>query len=638
MEGSTPSIAKTTNPEEWVVVMLSARAEGENPTVIEASIHHLLRNSVVYIPASVVSLDDEVSINYLIDGYAFIRRDTFTDERFYRLEGSKYIQSIITKPSAVRGTRVIACISGAEINRMREMVRLQEDQGIEVGDRVMVTSGPYKRIEATVIEEIPEMGSVQVLIHLRSKESLVTLPRSCLRLEAKAPYSPWFERGRVLCAWFRSAMPVLLWSGDAGEIRRLLDQYLTLHGWLRRMGTVAQQVRILKAPSLEPVGLDEKACEYIQLSQWVEQIRLFRLALNAQAPIGPDPLLQSLVESWQRIQKWTDRSIHLQAVIPLVYTDPLPLHTLVEPTEKWDYLQRTTNRAAQLSSGIRKLKSRSVLVDGNNMVCRCAMAPGLSELCDKKGRPTGGIVGTLNALAALKKRYPDAQIYFVWDGSSQRRRLQFPEYKAGRGEPKATFEGSWLRDALPYFGITQVTHPEEEADDLIASMVKGALVEGSNIIVSTDRDLLQLVTETTQVLVPTVGAGKEKLYTPSAVREEYGIDPELLPQLRALSGDTSDNIPGVPGFGLKTARKVLSPYKTVDKLLRSNMAELSQTQYRNLKSHASQIRMNAALMTLVQDLPCLLTPASPDLKAATQRLQDVDAKVERAVRILIPDP
>lgn len=619
--------------EEWVVVELSQRAEGENPEVVAASIRHLLRNSVVYIPASVTVLDDETTINYLIDGYCFIRRDSFPDAKFYRLEGSKYVQTIVTKPTSVRGARKIACVSSAEINRLRQMVVIQENQGIEVNDVVTVISGPYKNISATVIEDLVEMDSVQVFIHLRSKESLVTLPRSCLRLQTKAPTPPWMEKGKQFCTWFKSVIPLLLWAGNAEDLRDVLDQYLMLQTWLQKVSQVAQQLRVLSAPDITLSEMDTNIESFFRLSSWVRKMSDLSKWLDVDAPLPTESLLAAS-RSWELLQKWT---LSLASANSVGDTEVPSLEPLVEPIEKWVYLQKNTGKAAQLAGELKRLSSRNIVIDGNNMVCRCSMAPGLSDLHDTQGRPTGGIVGTINSLSSLRKKYPDASIYFVWDGSSQRRRAVFPAYKAGRGEPKATFESSWLREALPYFGVIQVTHPDEEADDLIASLVAQDLSGQQNIIVSTDRDLLQLVTQTTHVYVPAWGSAKERVYTPDDVRSEYGVDPEGMPQLRALSGDSSDNIPGVPGFGLKTAQKVLAPYKTVDRLLKSNMAELTQKQYANLRSCADQIRKNAAMMFLLRDLPYQLTPANPDQTAVNTRLLDVDAKVERAMRVLFPD-
>ncbi len=618
-------------PKEWVVLELSPRAEGENPEVIEVSIHHLLRGSVVYIPGSVVHMDDETIIHYLIDGYLFIRRD-FPDERFYRLEGSKYIQSVVTKPSALKRFRQLACVSEKEIERLRAMVRQQEDQGIEVGDTVVVISGPYKRIKADVIEEIPELDSVQVHIHLRSKESLVTLPRSCLRLESKAPRPPWVEKGEKLCAWFKAAMPALLWSGNTRRLSDLLSQWETLYFYTIRVQHLAQIYK--KAPDVSV--LEQKYLEYLTVTQHLN--RLLWLESVIEIPeIPPTQALREVEKRWGRLHTWNAQAGSLAH--SLKANRPLPSLSIeiVGSVEKWLVLNSFVSRVRPLAKSM-KMISQNLVFDGNNLVCRCAMAPGLADLRDHQGRPTGGIVGTINALAALKKRYPKATLYFVWDGSSRRRKELFPGYKEGRGEPKATFEGSWLREALPYFGVTQVVNPVEEADDVVASLVEGMLAGQQNIIVSTDRDLLQLASSTTSLLVPSVGSGKEQIYTPVEVRSEYGVEsPDLMPHVRALSGDTSDNIPGVPGFGLKTAKKILGPYKTIDRLLQSNLAGLSQAQYAALKANVSRVRQNVDLLTLVRGLTFETIPATIDSGVALQRLQDVDAKAERSVRVFFPD-
>jgi len=189
----------------------------------------------------------------------------------------------------------------------------------------------------------------------------------------------------------------------------------------------------------------------------------------------------------------------------------------------------------------------------------------------------------------------------------------FEGYKGNRtirtGEP--AFGWSWLREVLPMLGVHQAFNVNEEADDVMASLARGQLSDATNVLITSDRDLLQAVNEFTYQLCPAMGGGRERLYDPPTVEAEYGVTPAALVQLRALSGDSSDHIPGVPGFGLKTAHKVLKPYGTVTALYQSNLAGLTKTQAANLRANAKQVALNVELLTL-RDVP--VTFVEPDIR------------------------
>jgi DNA polymerase-1 len=175
------------------------------------------------------------------------------------------------------------------------------------------------------------------------------------------------------------------------------------------------------------------------------------------------------------------------------------------------------------------------------------------------------------------------------------------------------------------FGIRQAFNPKEEADDVIASLVRGPLREHINIIISTDRDLLQLVTESTHQLCPSVGLGKEKLYTTSLIESEYGVAPEAMVHVKALSGDTSDNIPGVSGFGLKTASKLIRMYGTVTALLASNLAGMGKVQIAKLMASKQQVEKNIDLLSL-QDVYFNEIESNPNQREAEVKLRELEIK------------
>jgi DNA polymerase I len=272
-----------------------------------------------------------------------------------------------------------------------------------------------------------------------------------------------------------------------------------------------------------------------------------------------------------------------------------------------------------------------LIIDGHNLALRCAFVPGLDTLRDSRGRFTGAIVGFLRSLKSFRKKFPGAEIVVTWDGSSRRRRAMFADYKANRPQAQAPQASSpsieafdqihWLRDTLPFFGVKQVWNPEEEADDVISTLVR-KFAPRTCVILSTDRDFLQLVSERVFLYVPT----KERLYDAAKILEEYGVPPERILDLKAITGDTSDNIPGVPGFGPKMAQKLICLYKTVDEIYASTFAGVTQTQYKNLRDAEKQVRLNLQLMSLASDVPIIVVEANPDQVLAEARLNEIDVK------------
>lgn len=236
-----------------------------------------------------------------------------------------------------------------------------------------------------------------------------------------------------------------------------------------------------------------------------------------------------------------------------------------------------------------------------------------------------------NALASWKKRWPDGHFVVAWDSPCQWRRDIFPGYKASRGSLGVSFEMQFARATLPLLGVGQAEAAGQEADDVIASLATQA--DGQVIAISNDRDLLQLVSDTVTVFSPT---GKEKMYTPAEVQADYGVLPGRMVQVRALAGDTSDEIPGVPGCGLKTAAKLINLYGTVEGLLASNLAGVGKALYTNLRASEAVARRNVALMTLRRDLVVTETPAAPDEAQAWAQMDQIDFNPQRIKEAFFP--
>jgi 5'-3' exonuclease/transcription antitermination factor NusG len=640
---------------EWVVLELSSKADGEDPDFVLASIRHQIRDADIYLPVSVTRVGGDRVINYLVDGYAFIRR-AHDDARYFRLEGSRYVQTILShvgKDPNGRLVRQLACAKDSDIDRFRSQIHVEENQGIGVGDLIVVTSGPYRQIQATVIEDIPEREEVTVYVKLRSKEDLVTLPRSFLRLVQRAARSPYLDRVERLRAWITVAKPFLL-SDDRriNGITKTSKRFEQLDVWASLQRPLLGYFDVIRS-KLDLPTLTEKFQVFSRYNQIV-------VARFVAAPPMNSALLMERGDTLVRLAGWDSQWKSLRPTVEVLHGvqlraySPPPIAPLQETYQTLEYILDVFERLGVLKDDLDAIERSmnkgagvdTIIVDGHNLVIRCASVPGLVDLKDKKGRHTGAILGVLRSLAGFRKRFHGARIVVVWDGSSQRRKGMFAEYKGNRpshgvlpsyegpiSEDVAAFDQvRWLKDVLPLLGVEQAWNPVEEADDIIATLTHQA--NGKHcVVITTDRDMLQLVSDTVQVYIP----GKDKLFDRASVATEYGVQPERMVDLRSFDGDSSDNIPGVPGFGLKTAAKLLRLYGSVEGVYASTFSGVTPAQYEKLRQSEQQVRLNVRLMSLHNDLHVDVVCPNPDQRAAEKRLHDVDVQAAPVLSALFGD-
>jgi 5'-3' exonuclease/transcription antitermination factor NusG len=619
--------------DRWLILELSPRSEGEDPDIIRQSISGILKGAEVFIPAAITQVGDDRVVHYLVDGYAFVRQDRKEND-FRRLENSRYVQTILINPA----NHTMATVSDVEIERMRSKVLAEADQGIGVGDIVIITAGPYKEITASVIEDFPETQKVQVHVKLRSKESIVTLPRSFLRVVTRLERSPQEERARRLRDWLRVALVVSEWGLRSSDCMvRAMSTLQQIELWRGQGAQLFDFIQAFNTP-LHSDPLVDSWRRWMWVSRRVEYgSALWDLieVLEAPDPTVPKSLIKAVLH-WHHLWSWQQEAARLFDFIQ-AYNITLSPAKLKREFARWSALTSQINRVTALSSDIADLQTQlsreesgmvdNVIIDGFNLAFRCRFAPGIADLHDSKGRPTGLIFGFVRSLAAMKKRFQTARIHVCWDGSSGRRKAVFSGYKANRPE-RATenFDQiGFLRGLLPLMGVNQAWNPQEEADDVIATLTRKDFSAQRNLIVTTDRDMLQLVTGTTVVLIPESGGRKEILFDEDRVLQEYGVEPARMPQLRAMVGDTSDNIPGVARVPSKILSGLVRSYGTVDKVFSSGLPGLTKSQYTKLREAEEQIRLNVDLMTL-QDVPLTRIDPNPDQTAASMRLQDVEVK------------
>jgi DNA polymerase-1 len=251
------------------------------------------------------------------------------------------------------------------------------------------------------------------------------------------------------------------------------------------------------------------------------------------------------------------------------------------------------------------------LIDGNSLVYRAFFA--LPEtIATSRGFPTNAIFGFASMLVKLMTEHGQRPTIVVWDAGSSGRKEAYAEYKAGRESRPDLLREQWphLEPLVEAFGYANVSVEGYEADDVIASLAARAHARGIEVtIVTGDRDAFQLIQDPlspgaggVRVMATGRGITDTKLYDRDAVIERYGIAPELIPDFYGLKGDTSDNIPGVPGIGDKTASQLLQRFGDLETVLASVDEISGAKRKQNLVEHADDARVSKRLATAVRDV------------------------------------
>jgi DNA polymerase I len=253
-----------------------------------------------------------------------------------------------------------------------------------------------------------------------------------------------------------------------------------------------------------------------------------------------------------------------------------------------------------------RVERRLFLIDGPSLVYRAFYA--LPEsIATSTGEPTNAIFGFASMLVKIVTEHGVVPTMVAWDAGSSGRTELFAEYKAGRRSRPDLLKAQWpaMEPLVEAFGYRNVKVDGYEADDVIASLAEQARGAGVPVtIVTGDRDVFQLIDEQglVQVMATARGITDTKLYDRQAVIDRYGIPPELIPDFYGLKGDTSDNIPGIPGIGEKTASELIQRFGSLEGVL-NHVREIGGPKRRqSLIDHADDARLSRSLATVRRDV------------------------------------
>lgn len=254
---------------------------------------------------------------------------------------------------------------------------------------------------------------------------------------------------------------------------------------------------------------------------------------------------------------------------------------------------------------------RLLLIDGNYYAYRSYFA--IRDLTNSAGMPTNAIFGFTKAVRKMLKDVQPARAAVIWDTGMPVRRVTLqPQYKQNRAEAPADMKPqvTYLRELVPKLGLHGLGLPNTEADDLIASYVRAARAEGFECVVATnDKDILALTAEgvriysTNKADFPAEHKGDFYLLDAAAVQEKWGVPPARIHDVLALTGDSSDNIPGVPGVGGKTAAGLINDHGSLDAVLADLGRVKSEKLRAKLEAGRALIAQNREMVRLEDDLP-----------------------------------
>ena len=252
------------------------------------------------------------------------------------------------------------------------------------------------------------------------------------------------------------------------------------------------------------------------------------------------------------------------------------------------------------------MSDRIVIIDGNSLINRAYYAM-QRPMMTKSGIYTQAVYGFINMLNKILSDYEPEYIAVTWDLKAPTfRHKEYQDYKAGRKKmpPELAMQLPIMKDILEAMNITNLSMEGYEADDLIGTLSKLSEEKGIDpLIITGDKDALQLAGEKTKVLITKKGISEFDLYDYDKMIERYGLTPEQFIDLKGLMGDQSDNIPGIPGVGEKTGINLLTQFGSIDEMLKRTDEISSQKLREKVEENAPLALMSRRLAEIIRNVP-----------------------------------
>jgi DNA polymerase-1 len=263
---------------------------------------------------------------------------------------------------------------------------------------------------------------------------------------------------------------------------------------------------------------------------------------------------------------------------------------------------------------IGRVTDRLLLIDGHSLAYRAFFALPVENFATTDGQPTNSVYGFTSMLINVLRDEKPTHVAVAFDRREPTfRHEKYEEYKAGRSKAPDAFHSqlSLIFEVLDALGIRHLSASGFEADDLIATLAAQAVDDGMDVLIVTgDRDTFQLINEHVTVLYNSRGVSDMRRYDPAGLVEKYGLTPAQYPDFAALRGDSSDNLPGIPGVGEKTATKWIQDFGSLAELV-NRVDEVKGKTGDALREYLGSVLRNRQLTTLISDMPADIVGATP---------------------------
>jgi DNA polymerase-1 len=263
------------------------------------------------------------------------------------------------------------------------------------------------------------------------------------------------------------------------------------------------------------------------------------------------------------------------------------------------------------ASTVNGQRPRLLLLDGHSLAYRAFFALPVENFSTTTGQPTNAVYGFTSMLINVLRDEQPTHVAVAFDVSRDTfRQAEYSDYKANRAKSPDEFKGqvSLVKEVLAALRVSAIEREGYEADDVIATLTTQAVAQGYDVLICTgDRDTLQLVGDSCTVLYPRKGVSDLARMTPEAVQDKYGVVPGRYPEIAALVGETSDNLPGVPGVGPKTAAKWINQYDGLENVI-AHADQIKGKAGDSFREHLGDVIRNRRLNALVCDLPLPVSP------------------------------
>ena len=242
-----------------------------------------------------------------------------------------------------------------------------------------------------------------------------------------------------------------------------------------------------------------------------------------------------------------------------------------------------------------------ILIDGSSYLYRAFYVPQLKRMATTSGQPTGAVFGIINMIKSLQAEYPESILVAIFDAKGKTfRHEMYEQYKANRPPMPDELRSQidYVYNAIKALGIPLIATPGVEADDVIGTYAKLASEKGhATLVASGDKDLAQIVDDKVHI----IDTMKKVILDEAGVLEKFGVRPDQIIDYLALMGDTSDNVPGVPKVGPKTAVKWLAEYHSLDGII-ENAEQIGGKVGENLREFIPNLPLSKELVTIKCDL------------------------------------